>query len=354
MARVLVTGATGFVGGHLVDALLERGDDVVCLTRSTANLSWLNRQPVEQIQGDLRDARALNSAVKNVDIVYHVAGLIRALSEADFMAANAAGTQRLAAACAAQENPPVFVYVSSLSAAGPTTGSNPLKESDPCRAISQYGKSKRAGEVALARLANRLPASIVRPPIVFGGRDTSTKSLFNAIGRTGIHFALGYRHRRRYSLVHVIDLVQALLSVARSGERLDLCDAEEASFRQGCYFVAFDDQPTYAEFGQFIGEAYGRRFVAKIPVPDMLTSSVASISELFSQVRRKPSIFGKDKAREIKAGSWICSTEKIKADLGFLPANSLRDSLRETVVELTGAVHPAPGYSVVREHALNS
>src|SRR5690349_4385628 len=126
MARVLVTGATGFVGGHLVDALLERGDDVVCLTRSTANLTWLNRHPVEQIRGDLSDDRALRAAVEKVDVVYHVAGLIRALSEADFMEANAVGTRRLAEACATQANPPVFVYVSSLAAAGATSNNNPL------------------------------------------------------------------------------------------------------------------------------------------------------------------------------------------------------------------------------------
>lgn len=354
MARVLVTGATGFVGGHLVDALLERGDEVVCLTRSSANLSWLNRQPVEQVRGDLSDADTLRAAVANVDVVYHVAGLIRALSEADFMTANAAGTQRLAEACAAQENPPVMVYVSSLAAAGPTRNDRPLKESDPCQPISKYGRSKRAGELALTRLADRLPISIVRPPIVFGGRDKSTRHLFNSIGRSGIHFALGYRHRRRYSLVQVNDLVQALVSVAHTGERLDIRDAKESGFHQGCYFVAFDDQPTYAEFGQLIGEAYGRRFVAKIPIPDMLTTSIAGVNDLLSRLRGKPNIFGKDKAREIKAGSWICSTDKIKSDLHFEPADSLRVSLRKTVDELKAEVAPDRDCSVTREHALNS
>ena len=354
MARILVTGATGFVGGHLVDALLERGNDVICLTRSTANLSWLNRQPVEQIQGDLNDTRAMRAAVEKVDVVYHVAGLIRALSEADFMETNAIGTRRLAEACALQPNPPVFVYVSSLAAAGPTSSNSPLRESDPSRPISRYGRSKRAGELALTRLANDLPVSVVRPPIIFGGRDKSTKTLFNSIGRSGIHFALGYRHRRRYSLVHVSDLVQALLSVARNGQRLDLRDADEAGFRQGCYYVAFDDQPTYAEFGQMIGEAYGRRFVAKIPIPDMMTTSFAAVSDLISQLRKRPNIFGTDKAREIKAGSWICSTEKIKSDLDFVPTNSLQVSINETVAEITGAVTPAHGPSIVREHAMNS
>jgi nucleoside-diphosphate-sugar epimerase len=354
MGRILVTGATGFVGGHLVDALLKRGDDVVCLTRSSADLSWLNRQPVEQIHGDLRDTRVLQSAVEKVDVVYHVAGLIRALTAADFMETNAAGTQRLAEVCAKQKNPPVFVYVSSLAAAGATSNNYPLRENDPCRPISQYGKSKRAAELALARLGNHLPVSIVRPPIIFGGRDTTTKNLFDSIGRSGIHFALGYRHRRRYSIVHVGDLVQAMISVARNGQRLDPRDADEAGFQQGCYFVAFDDQPTYADLGQMIGEAYGRRFVAKIPVPDMLTTSVAAASDLISHLRKRPNIFGKDKALEIKAGSWICSADKIKSDLDFAPANSLRVSLSETVAELTGANAPARGDSKVREHAMNS
>lgn len=354
MARILVTGATGFVGGHLVDALLERGDDVVCLTRSSANLSWLNRQPVEQVHGDLNDTAAMKAAVAKVDTVYHVAGSIRALSEADFMETNAAGTRRLAEACALQPNPPVFVYVSSLAAAGPTTSDRPLRESDPCQPISRYGRSKREGELALARLASDLPVSVVRPPVIFGGRDNSTKTLFNSIGRTGIHFALGYRHRRRYSLVHVGDLVQAMIAVAREGKRLHRSDAVEAGFRQGCYFVAFDEQPTYAEFGQLIGEAYGRRFVAKIPIPDMMTTSIAAVSDVISQIRKRPNIFSNDKAREIKAGSWICSTDNIKADLGFEPADSLRASLKATVAQITAEVAPAHGHSDIREHAMNS
>jgi nucleoside-diphosphate-sugar epimerase len=354
MANVLVTGATGFVGGHLVEALLERGDDVTCLTRKAANLAWLNGQRVEQIRGDLSDARALRAAVKNVDVVYHVAGAIRALSMADFMEANAAGTQRLATACAAQETPPTFVYVSSLVAAGPALRGEPLVESDPCLPISAYGRSKRAGELALAHLADRLPVSIVRPPIVFGDRDSTTKSLFGSIGRSGVHFALGYRHRRRYSLVHVGDLAQALIAVARGGARVDVCDANERGFRQGCYFAAFDQRPTYAEFGQLIGEAHGRRWTVKVPVPDMLTTALAGLSDIVSQLRKRPCIFGRDKAREIKAGSWICSADKIKNELNFAPLQPLDVRLRETVAELTGATRPVPRYSTVAEHAVNS
>ena len=187
------------------------------------------------------------------------------------------------------------------------------------------------GELAAASFADRLPVTIVRPPIVFGGRDTSTWKLFAPIKRFGVHFVPGYRHRRKYSIVHSIDLVDAMILAANRGTRLDAADADSDSFRQGCYFAAFDEQLTLAELGNLIGEAFGRRFVAKIPVPDSMVKLLGGLSELICQVRKKPHIFGRDKARDVTAGSWTCCPAKIRQEVGFSPAATLPDRLRETV-----------------------
>ena len=340
MARALVTGATGFIGSHLVDALLAQGDEVVCLVRANAQLARIEGMPIELARGDLSDASALEAAVAGVDVVYHVAGQIRALSLEAFMEANAAGTRRLAEACGLRETPPTLVFVSSLAAAGPAVAGRARVETDACQPVSHYGQSKRAAELALTALADRLPISIIRPPIVFGTRDPSTKSWFQSVDRFRMHFVPGYRHRRRYSLVHSTDLVQALLAVAARGARLEIADARTESFQQGCYFVAGDEQPTYAEFGQLMGEACGHRHIAKIPLPDMLTTVLAGANELISQALRKPTIFNQDKAREIKAGHWTCSAAKLKSELRFT-IGALVDRLRETALALGyGASRP--------------
>jgi nucleoside-diphosphate-sugar epimerase len=329
MARVLVTGATGFIGGYLVESLLERGDEVVCFTRASSVTERLASLDVQIVQGDLDDTESLKSAVVNVDIVFHLAALVAALSERKFMRINADATGRLTAACAAQPNPPVLLMVSSLAVAGAAIDGVAVQESDACRPVSNYGHSKRAGELAAAEFADRVPLTIVRPPIVFGGRDRSTWNLFAPISRFGVHFVPGYRHRRLYSLIHCSDLVNAIVLTADGGRRVDVADAGGDSFRQGCYFAAFDDQPTFAEFGNLIGQAFGRRFVAKFPLPDTIVKCIGGFNELVCQARKKPHVFGIDKTRDVAAGSWICSTEKIKSELGFA-AEPLTDRLSET------------------------
>src|SRR5690242_17622751 len=119
MPSVLVTGATGFIGLHLVEALMCRGDRVRCLVRPSSNIEPLRRLGVELIAAPFDDAGQLRAAADRVDVVYHVAGIIRAFRCAEFYQVNEEGTAKLAAACAAQPNPPRLVLVSSIAAAGP-------------------------------------------------------------------------------------------------------------------------------------------------------------------------------------------------------------------------------------------
>lgn len=330
MARVLVTGATGFVGSYLVDALVERGDEVVCLTRPTSNVARLKNHGVQQVQGDINDLDSLKTAVAGTDIVYHVAALVSALSKEAFFRVNREGTRLVAEACAAQANPPVLLYVSSLAAAKPAENGELVSESDSCRPVSDYGLSKRGGELAAAEFADRVPITIIRPPIVFGGRDSSTAKLFAPVGRFGVHFVPGWRHGRRYSLIHSAELVNAMILAATRGQRVDVADAEADSFRQGCYFVAFDEQPTMAELGSLIASSFGRRFVAKFPVPDMWVRFLGRFNQFACKLRKRSPALGSDRVRDLTAGSWVCSNNRIKSELGYSFQATLPERLRET------------------------
>src|SRR5687768_3198073 len=166
--RALVTGATGFVGSHLAAALQQRGDEVTAVARSPQRAAALGAAGVRVIAGDLHDTKALQRAAEQQDVIFHVAGLVAARDEAEFMWANREGTRNVVAAAEATGEAR-FVLVSSLAAAGPSRRGVPLSGDETPRPVTAYGRSKLAAETVVRDSA--LPWSIVRPPIVYGPRD---------------------------------------------------------------------------------------------------------------------------------------------------------------------------------------
>lgn len=326
MAKTLVTGATGFIGSHLVRALLAQGDEVTCLVRPTSRSEGLASLGTRLAPGDILDEATIAAALEGIDVVYHLAGVTKAFRNRHFFRINEGGVENVARACAGRTSPPVLVVVSSLSAAGPSSAERLRCESDPPQPVSYYGRSKRAGEVAAERLAAEVPISIVRPPIVLGEGDTNGAALYRSIARWGVHLVPG-RTGWRVSIIHSEDLAAALLLVAERGERIapPSSDANEAA---GYYFVADERHPTYVELGQLIGNVLERR--VRIVRPSLAMAWLAAAgSELGALAMRQPSIFNFDKVREAVAGSWTCSDERIRQTLGFATAKPLIERLRQ-------------------------
>lgn len=335
MTRCLITGASGFVGSNLARRLCDEGWDVRCLVRSTSRLDLLDSLPVERVEGSLADAESLRRAVEGVEHVFHVAGRTVAFQQSQFFDDNVGGTRRLAEACLTRQSPPTFVMVSSLAAGGTGTMKAPRTEAQLEKPVSTYGESKLAAEQSLAELAAELPASVVRPPMVFGPADRASLALYRSLRFLPLHLSPGLR-RFPVSLVHVGDLCDAMVKIATQGERLARRSGDSnerltaAAAGQGKYYVAADRDVTYGEMGQLAARAAGWT-VATLPLPTPIFWIAGAIGETVGRARGRAALINFDKVREATARGWVCSAEKISSTLGYRPASTLEDDYVATV-----------------------
>jgi len=330
MGDVLVTGGTGFIGSHLVEALIRRQQGVAVLARPTSRTEPLRSLGATLVAGDVADARSLRGAVAGRSVVYHLAGLTRSLRSADLFRVNEQGVGHVAQACAEQASPPVLVVLSSLAAAGPSPPDRLRVETDPAQPVSDYGRSKRGGELAAERFADRVPVTVVRPPIVFGERDRLSMPMFWSIDRLRIHLIPG-RAARRYSILHAQDLAEMLIAAAERGARLCPPGSLESTQARGYYFAACDEHPTWRELGELIREVAGHRRMFTWAFAMPVFRAIAATSEGIGHIRRRPAVVGIDKAREVAAGSWACSPRRAADELGFSVTAPLADRIRQTL-----------------------
>jgi nucleoside-diphosphate-sugar epimerase len=328
MSKVLVTGASGFIGGHLAELLVRQGDRVRCLVRRSSQIEGLRDLDLELVYGDVTDAEAIAAAVRDVDVVYHVAGLTRAFRKEQFRKINEEGTANVAVACARQETPPVHIYVSSIAASGPIAKGQRRTEADPAAPVSNYGRSKLAGELAAVAHAAAVPTSIVRPGIVFGPRNLECFPIFKTIDRLGVHPVPGFR-APPLSYIQIDDLLNLLQRVAKSGARLPPTANQKPG--HGYYYATTDEHPTYADFGRMVAHALGRTktFVFPIAMPTLYVA--ATVNEAIARIRRRTDPFNLDKMREANVWSWACAPTRAQTELGFQPSATLDEHLAATV-----------------------
>jgi nucleoside-diphosphate-sugar epimerase len=311
--NALVTGGSGFVGSHVVDALLSAGYRVRCLVRATSRLRWLEGKPVELVQADLRDDE-FAEAVAGVDTVIHCAGLTRGSRRALF-AANCDGTRALLDACVASGGRMRFVFCSSQAAAGPGALQRPREVEDPPEPTSEYGRSKLAAEVEVLRRSDRLEVVVLRPVAVYGPRDEDTLSYFRMAAR-GVFLIPGLR-RRLVQLVHVRDVAAVLRRAA-----------ERPAVVGNTYFVAHPETIDWSELAAALGQAVGRRLVTlRLPTP--LLWSAGTAAELLGGGRR-PGQLDLRRARDLSRRAWTCHVDRTMKDLDWEPRCGILDGFRHT------------------------
>jgi nucleoside-diphosphate-sugar epimerase len=314
---ILVTGGTGFVGRHLVRELTARNEEVRCLVRDPARARQILPPSVTTVVGDLQDRPVLERALEGVNGVLHLAGLIKASQPSAFHEVNGAGTLRLCDAVrAVRPRLSRFLYVSSLSAAGPSPPGLPRDERDAAEPISHYGTSKLEGEHAVNTLGKDVPITILRPPAVYGPEDPEMLSFFRIVKR-GLSPAIGLG-ARWVSLIHVSDLVRAIVTAQR--------DAAAGK----TYFVSEPEPYTWRQLFEIVRGALGRATVPVI-VPETVVRAAAFATEIVARLFKRSPMFNRDKARELCARAWTCRSTRIEAELGFHCETTAPTGIPETI-----------------------
>ena len=287
--RVFLTGATGFVGGHLVDQLLAGGHTIAALVRSPAKAASLKERGVTLIQGDLQHHAALREGAAQADVVIHVAALTGAVDEAEFLAANRDGTANVLGAAASAPTRPRVVYVSSMAVGGPARRGEPKRDTGADHPVTMYGRSKLAGEAVLRSSGH--PWVILRPPTVYGPRDQDNLLTVFKAARTGFAPVFG-DGSMEMSAIYVVDLADACIAAATS---------EGAG--GGTFYVNHPEVVTSAELVRKIGRAMGRE-VRLIGIPELVARGILSVTGGLAALFKRKTILRADKANEFYQEAW--------------------------------------------------
>ncbi|MEK7447861.1 MAG: NAD(P)-dependent oxidoreductase [Planctomycetota bacterium] len=320
--RVLVTGGTGFIGSHLVEQLLQKKYDVFCLVRDRNNLKWLSLLggQVKYIYADLSSRSSLESALSDSDAwdyIYHLAGVVKANRKELYYEANFLGTKYLIETAAALDNKNLkkFLHVSTLAAVGPSGNGRAVTEETKCRPVTDYGVSKLMGERIVLEYLDRLPITIVRPPVVYGPRDRDLLIYFKIINY-GLKPIIGTR--KYINIIYVHDLVNGIIQAAES---------KEATGRT--YFIANPESYSIEYISNLVQQSLNCKVIT-LRIPDGVVKLLAAGAEYFSRLKGRATIFNRQKAREIAQHFWVCDTGRVQQELGFKTRVSLKNGLKQT------------------------
>jgi nucleoside-diphosphate-sugar epimerase len=303
--RVLITGATGFVGSHIAQAFAEAGYEVRCGARASSSTRWI--PDLERVELDLSRKGDLSGALENVDLVVHAAGITRARRAEDYHAVNAEGTKKLAAAALGVRR---FVLISSLAARGPDDDGRAQDHPE-----SAYGRSKLAAEAYLHGFGAQMEAVVLRPAAVYGPRDTDLLPLFRMASAGWLPLPSG------------ANLLQPVYAEDVAGAALAAASRPGSGF--GPFPVAETSRYTWEDVVAGLEGAVGRT-VRAVRLPAAAFTLAGRAAECAARPFSAVPFFDERRARDLALRTWTCDTSATERALGWRAEVSLSEGLGRT------------------------
>lgn len=318
--KVLLTGGSGFLGSYVAEQLSAQGHVVRALVRPRSDKRALEKlQGVEFVPGAIEDRASLSPAVEGVDAVVHVAGIVKARRPADFFTVNTQGTKNLLDAALARGGVRRFVYVSSLAAMGPSRDGTPVPEDAAPNPVTQYGRSKLEAERAVLAAGDRLPVTVIRPPMIYGPRDRETLAFFTSV-KNGVLPMTG-DGSNTLSVIFVADCASACVRAATAA------DAPSGK----AYFVEDGAVYVWREALKDVEAALGKRAFVRVGVPMGVIKAAAAATQLWGAMTNTAQMLTLDKVNELTQQHWVCSGEGARRDLGWTAKVQWAEGVREAV-----------------------
>ncbi len=324
--KILITGASGFIGSAAVEKALALGYETWAGIRASSNRAYLQDKRIRFIDLPYADKTQLVEQLKSFaaengpfDYIVHTAGITKALHKSDFERVNYLYTKNLVDALVETRNvPDSFIFISSLSAygVGDEKGYTPISDRHTPHPNTAYGKSKLLAENYIKSISG-FPYVILRPTGVYGPRDKDYLILMRSV-KKGIALSAGFK-KQVLTFIFVEDLVKVIF------------DCIEKGIRRKEYFVADGDWYTDAEFNKLVQQALGKKHVLRIKVPLWIVKPAAFINEKIAAMVGKPTTFNTDKYHIMKQRNWLCDITPLQQDLGFRPDYRLKEGIEKTV-----------------------
>ncbi len=326
MKKILITGASGFIGSAIVNKALDLGMEVWAAVRHSSSKQYLQDKRINFIELDLSSAQQMTQALSKLrfDYVVHAAGLTKALRQADFFSVNTEGTKHLVEALKnSNQELQRFVYMSSLSVFGAIKEQmpyQPIKETDTPRPNTAYGKSKWEAEKFLDGLEEAgydLPYVILRPTGVYGPREHDYYMMAKSI-KEHVDFAAGWT-RQDITFVYVDDVVQAVFLALEHGKK------------GRKYFLSDGNVYQSSTFSNLIHQELGCPWWIRVKAPIALLHVICKVCDAWGHLTGRLTALNNDKYNILRQRNWRCDIRSAVDELGFKPQWDLARGVRETI-----------------------